>query len=237
MNTTAPLTEEALVAELMSIGEELYHHKHPFHIRMHEGSLQATEIRCWIKNRFYYQSILPIKDAIVLSKLTHSIDRRLWVKRILDQDGEQEGSGGIEAWLLLGEGAGIEPDQLLDLESVAPSVKQAVDSYVDFCHQRSWLPAVASSLTELFAPKLIAYRLDVFKKHYGWIKPAALEYFFNRLHQAPRDCNHALTLVRSNAVSCEQQQQVIEALRFKCGLLWRMLDGIESQCKAEVLLK
>lgn len=237
MKIETPLSREALFSELTGIGDEHYHHNHPFHIRMHEGSLEPQELRCWIKNRFYYQSILPIKDAIVLSKLSQAHDRRLWLQRIIDQDGDTDFSGGINAWMLLGDGAGIGREELQDLNLVNPVVKTAVDSYVEFCRDRSWLQAVASSLTELFAPKLIAYRLEVFKQYYSWIKPAALEYFFNRLKQAPRDSDHALQLVLSTATTYDQQQLVMEALHFKCSLLWTMLDGIEEQCKVEASVK
>ncbi len=237
MKVEAPLKREELLSEVMKIGDLQYHHKHPFHTRMHQGLLEPNELRCWIKNRFYYQSILPIKDAIVLSKLSQVHDRRLWVKRIIDQDGDTDSTGGINAWMLLGEGAGIPRDQLLDFNSVGIQVRSAVDSYVDFVRERCWLQAVASSLTELFAPQLITYRLDVFKKYYGWIKPSALEYFFDRLKQAPRDSDHALHLVLNTATTSDQQELVIKALHFKCNLLWKMLDGIEEQCKLEASLQ
>jgi pyrroloquinoline-quinone synthase len=232
MNIQTPLSREELFSEVTRIGALLYHHNHPFHTRMHQGSLSPDELRCWIKNRFYYQSMLPIKDAIVLSKLTQVHDRRLWVKRIIDQDGDSEFAGGIDAWILLGNGAGIKRNDLLDFNTVGTLVKSSVDSYIDFVREHCWLEAVASSLTELFAPKLIAYRLEVFQEHYGWIKPSALEYFFNRLKQAPRDSDHALELVLSTAKTCDQQELVLEALRFKCNLLWQMLDGIEEQCRS-----
>ena len=237
MNCQIPLSPNELHTELIRTGEKLYHYNHPFHARMHNGSLEPEELRCWIKNRFYYQSILPIKDAIVLSKLNQIQDRRLWVQRIIDQDGDKEGTGGIEAWILLGEGAGISRGDLLTFNSVGALVRSSVDSYVQFVREHDWLEAVASSLTELFAPKLIAYRLDIFKQHYDWIKPSALEYFFNRLKQAPRDSDHALQLVLKTATSYEQQQLVLAALRFKCNLLWQMLDGIEEQCQLKVATK
>lgn len=227
------LTESQLVSELNAIGEQLYHHKHPFHIRMHEGALTPRELKSWVRNRFYYQSILPIKDAIVVSKLPNAENRRQWLKRVIDQDGDGVSPGGIEAWIRLGEGMGVDRAEMLDVGSLNEVVKDAADSYVEFCRERSWLEAVAASLTELFAPKLIADRMEVFKEHYSWIQPQSLYYFFTRLRQAPKDSEHALRLVLANATGAREQRLVVDALRFKCRLLWRLLDGIEEDCRRE----
>ncbi|PWT99610.1 MAG: pyrroloquinoline quinone biosynthesis protein C [Candidatus Melainabacteria bacterium] len=227
------LTEKQFVDELNDIGEQLYHHKHPFHIRMHEGSLTPGQLRIWVRNRFYYQTILPIKDAIIVSKLPDSENRRQWIRRIIDQDGDGVSSGGIESWIRLGEGMAVARAEMLDVRLLGAVAKDAVDSYVDFCRERSWLEAVAASLTELFAPKLITDRMEVFKRHYAWIQPQALEYFFTRLKQAPRDSEHALRLVLANATNANEQRLVTYALRFKCRLLWRLLDGIEEDCRRE----
>ncbi len=45
----------------------------------------------------------------------------------------------------------------------------AVDAYVNFTRTRPWVEAVASSLTELFAPDLMAERLAAFERWYPWI--------------------------------------------------------------------
>lgn len=228
------LTRDELIYELNAIGDLHYHHNHPFNKRMHSGQLTRDEIRCWIKDRFYYQNALPIKDAIVASKIPYPADSEKWSQRIVDQKGNDESAGGIEAWIMLGEGAGISRSEMLDMNSIPPAAKSIVDSYVDFCREHTWLEAVASSLTELFAPRLIAYRVEVFKRHYNWINTEALEYFFNRLKQAPRDSAHALQLVITNATTIEGQNSALGALRFKCGILWKLLDEIEDQCKPKV---
>ena len=63
----------------------------------------------------------------------------------------------------------------------------SAESYVTFCKTRPWVQACASSLTELFAPKIHAQRIEAFPVHYPWIPPEALDYFKSRLVQAPRD--------------------------------------------------
>ncbi len=222
-----PWLRDQFIQRLKTSGSTFYHDHHPFHQRMHSGQLSRVEVRRWISNRFYYQKNLPIKDAIVLSKLPNREDRQLWLQRIIDHDGREGQDGGINAWLRLGEAAGIEPATMLTDSEILPGVRFAVDSYVNFCRQSSWLEAVASSLTELFAPGLIARRIEIFERHYAWIDPAGLAYFKNRLEQAPRDSDHALSLVLAHATTVQQQDDVLAALKFKCDVLWSMLDAIQ----------
>jgi len=105
-----------------------------------------------------------------------------------------------------------------------PGVRYAVDAYVNFCRSKPWVEAMAASLTELFAPPLMAARLATFEKHYPWVKPDGLRYFRGRLTQAPRDSDFALRLVLERCRTREQQEQAVAALKFKCELLWAMLD-------------
>ena len=204
-----------------------YHSKHPFHVRMHNGSLSKDELRRWIVNRFYYQRNIPIKDALILAKLPTREDRRRWIQRIIDHDGSNDHEGGIEAWLRLGEAAGIPRKNMLSDKDILPGVRFAVDAYVNFCRNEHWLMAVASSLTELFAPQLVARRIAVFEKHYQWIDPIGLDYFRHRLDQAPRDTEHALDLVLTHCNTPELQDKALSALQFKCEVLWSMLDSID----------
>ncbi|HEY9786434.1 MAG TPA: pyrroloquinoline-quinone synthase PqqC [Candidatus Obscuribacterales bacterium] len=222
------MSREEFIERLQKLGEEKYHNRHPFHVRMHEGKLSRAEMQMWILNRFYYQQNLPIKDAIIVSKLPTREGRRLWLQRILDQDGCEESPGGIDAWIGLGKAAGLTQEMMHDPALVLPGVRFAVDAYVNFCRHSPWLQAVASSLTEMFAPSLIAFRIKILKKHYSWIEYSGLEYFQTRLLQAPRDAEHALDLVLSAAESREQQLLALESVSFKCDVLWAMLDAIEQ---------
>jgi pyrroloquinoline-quinone synthase len=203
-----------------------YHDRHPFHQRMNAGLLSRAQIQGWVANRFYYQVNLPRKDANILANCPVRDIRVRWIQRIADHDGSPGTPGGIDAWLRLGEATGLAPDEMLAETRVVPGVRFAVDAYVNFCRNRPWTVAVASSLTELFAPDLMAVRLAAFERHYPWIDRAGLTYFRNRLIQAPRDSEHALEVVTEYCVTPEQRAAAVAALSFKCDVLWSMLDAI-----------
>jgi len=222
------LNEEQFVERLKHIGETKYHDKHPFHARMHEGSLSKTEMQRWIANRFYYQKCLPIKDSLVMSKLPERSDRIRWRERIVDHDGRTEDDGGILAWLRFAEAAGISRNELIEGKHFLPGVVFAVDAYVNYCRNNEWWLAVASSLTEVFAPTLVSYRIEVIERHYPWINAEGLTYFRNRLSQAPRDSQHGLSLVLSAADTYEKQDLALKAVEFKCDVLWSMVDAIQN---------
>ena len=206
-----------------------YHDAHSFHRRMNEGKLSPRQVRGWIANRFYYQQAIPRKDAAILANCPDREVRRHWIQRITDHDGTADGSiaGGIEAWLGLAEAAGLPRQELADERHVVPGVRFAVDAYVTFARTRPWVEAVASSLTELFAPDLMARRLAAFERCYPWIDPAGLAYFRARLSQAPRDSRHALAVVTQRCRTLEEQEAALAALSFKCDVLWSMLDAID----------
>jgi pyrroloquinoline-quinone synthase len=204
-----------------------YHDRHPFHRMMNEGGLSRRQLQGWVANRFYYQVNLPRKDAAILSNCPDREVRRRWIQRILDHDGTAEGEGGIETWLRLAEGVGLTREEVQDERHVVPGVRFAVDAYLTFARTRPWVEAVASSLTELFAPDLMAERLAAFERCYPWIDRRALAYFRARLTQAPRDCEHALQVVTAYCRTPEEQAAAVAALSFKCDVLWSMLDAID----------
>ncbi|MBC3191592.1 pyrroloquinoline-quinone synthase PqqC [Pseudonocardia sp. C8] len=209
-----------------------YHSTHPFHLRMNAGTLTPDQIRGWVANRFAYQEAIPVKDAAILSNCPDVAVRRRWIRRILDHDGTPDradgpATGGIEAWLRLAESCGLTREEVLDHRHVQPGVRFAVDAYVTFARTRPWVEAVASSLTELFAPDLMAERLAAFERYYTWIDPTGLQYFRNRLVQAPRDSEHALEVVVAHCRSAAEQDAAVGALSFKCDVLWTMMDAID----------
>lgn len=207
-----------------------YHGAHPFHLRMNEGALTPDQIRGWVANRFAYQEAIPVKDAAILSNCPDVGVRRRWIRRITDHDGtaaDGEHSGGIEAWLRLGEACGLTREEILDHRHLQPGVRFAVDAYVSFARTKPWVEAVASSLTELFAPDLMAQRLAAFEKYYTWIEPDGLQYFRNRLVQAPRDSEHALEVVVGHCRTAAEQDAAEAALSFKCDVLWAIMDAID----------
>lgn len=203
-----------------------YHSRHPFQVMMNEGRLSRRQIQGWVANRFYYQKNIPRKDAAILANCPAREVRRRWIRRILDQDGTADGEGGIEAWLCLGEAVGLTREEVWDERHVVPGVRFAVDAYITFARTRPWVEAVAASLTELFAPDLMAERLAAFERFYTWIDPAGLAYFRARLTQAPRDAEHALEVVTEHCRTADEQARAVAALSFKCDVLWSMLDAI-----------
>ena len=217
---------QTFTAKLRKIGSASYHNRHPFHGLMNSGKLSRKAIQVWVANRLCYQTSIPLKDAALLSNCPIREVRRIWLHRIIDHDGTQGDEGGIGAWLRLGEACGLPRRQLLAGTLIVPGVRFAVDAYVNFTRTQPWPIAVASSLTELFAPRLMAKRLEAFKRFYPWVEPHGLEYFRNRLTQAPRDSGEALTLTLEHCRTREMQEKALDALQFKCDLLWSMLDSI-----------
>jgi coenzyme PQQ biosynthesis protein C len=189
--TDTLLSEAKFVASLQAIGAERYHHKHPFHLRMHEGKLTRGQLQAWALNRYYYQSRIPIKDAVILSKTDDPDFRRAWRKRILDHDGDGTRPGGIEKWLRLVEATGLNRDEAILGKGILPASRYAVQAYIEFVFTRPLLEAVGSSLTELFSGKLIALRMDALRRYYPWLS-SGLDYFTGRLTQAPEDSEFAL---------------------------------------------
>jgi len=220
-----PLSEEELVSLFHAIGEERYHHKHPFHLLMHEGKLTRGQLQAWALNRYAYQSSIPMKDAAILSRSDDPSFRVAWRKRILDHDGDGTKPGGIEKWLHLVEATGLAREQAIRGDGILPATRYAVGAYVDFVRSRSLLEAVASSLTELFSHKLITLRVDRLREHYPWLT-SGLDYFQGRITQAPEDANFALGWVVKHAQTRDQQRLALNALRAKCDILWAMLDAL-----------
>lgn len=229
---TEPWTNAEFTAQLRDVGRRHYHDKHPFHRLMNEGQLDRQQIKLWVANRFYYQKNIPIKDAVLLSRIPVREIRRQWIQRILDHDGFGDDPGGIEKWLRLGEAVGLSRDDLAGEALLLPGTRFAVDAYVNFVASRPWIEGVASSLTELFAPELMTARLAAFEKHYLWVDPQALDYFRCRPPLATRDSDHGLALVHAYCRTRDEQVRAVAALRFKCDVLWAQLDALYHHCVA-----
>jgi pyrroloquinoline-quinone synthase len=223
---SALLPADALEAQLRQIGQTRYHHLHPFHRLLHDGKLNRGQVQAWALNRYYYQSQIPVKDALLLARLPTAALRREWRRRLEDQDGRDQAPGGGARWLKLAEGVGLDPQMVQRAEAILPATRFAVDAYVNFVRDRTVLEAVASSLTELFAPTIIAERVSGMLAHYAWVTPDTLAYFTPRLKQATLDSDFALSFVKEHADTPERQQQVLAAMRFKCDVLWAQLDAL-----------
>jgi pyrroloquinoline-quinone synthase len=221
----ALLSADELRQALRKVGSERYHHRHPFHLLMHEGKLSGGQLQAWALNRYFYQSAIPVKDAIILSRSDDAEFRRAWRKRIVDHDGDGNARGGIEKWLKLAEATGLDAKRVRSKQEILPATVYAVNEYLNIVRTRPLFEAVASSLTELFSRDLIALRMDRMRQHYPWLA-GGLAYFEARLEQAPEDAAFAFEYVSTHAKSRAEQERVIQSLRDKCDILWAQLDAL-----------
>ncbi|GLS22368.1 pyrroloquinoline-quinone synthase [Labrys miyagiensis] len=220
------LSPSELETALRDIGGRRYHSLHPFHGMLHGGKLNRDQVRAWALNRYYYQAMIPVKDAMILTRMNDASLRRIWRQRIVDHDGTSEGDGGLERWLQLTDSLGFPRDYVISNAGLLPATRFAVEAYVNFVRDRPLLEAIASSLTELFSPNIISERVAGMLKSYDFVSRETLAYFDGRLSQASRDADFALEYVKHNATTPQLQQSVLDALTFKCDVLWSLLDAI-----------
>ena len=225
MSATTPWTHDEFEAQLREKGAA-YHIYHPFNVMLNSGKASPEQIRGWVANRFYYQIIIPQKDAAIMSNCPDREMRREWIQRIIDHDGRDDDAGGIEAWIRLGEAVGLQREEIVDLRHVLPAVRFGCDAYLNFCRQRPWQESVCSSLTELFAPTIHKQRLATWPEHYPWIETEGLQYFRNRVTQARRDVEQGLAVTLNYFNTRPLQERALEILKFKLDILWTMNDAM-----------
>lgn len=217
---------DELEAALRDIGARRYHRLHPFHHLLHSGQCTKGQVQAWALNRYYYQAMIPIKDASLIARCEDSAIRREWRSRLVDHDGDADGEGGIARWLKLTDGLGLDRDYVISLQGLLPGTRFAVEAYVRFVREKTLLEAIASSLTELFSPVIISERMDGMLANYDFVTCETLSYFDKRPPQAARDSDFALDYVKRHARTPDTQAQVLAALEFKCSVLWAMLDAL-----------
>lgn len=218
------LPRAEFVERLRSEGRQRYHDAHRYHQLMHEGKLTREQLQQWVLNRYYYQTRIPIKDALILSKSEDPAFRRLWIHRLRDHDGDTEGEGGLSLWLRLAEGVGLDRQEVAGCGAVLPGVRFACDAYVEFVRHSSLLEAVASSLTEFFAPDIMSKRILAWERHYPWVSADMLGYFRARVTRARLDAEEAVDFVVRHASSPALQELCVAALIRKTEILWHLLD-------------
>lgn len=224
----APLDRAQFEAELRRVAAEGYYDKHPFHGLLHSGALNKGQVQAWALNRYCFQANVPRKDAILISRSTDREFRREWTLRLLDHDGFGNDEGGIARWLRLTDGLGLERAYVESQKGALPKTLSIVDSYLEFSAVQPYTAVVATTLTELFSPKLHRDRLSGMLSSYDFIDSATLTYFKQRLTHAPRDASFALEYVLANAATRAAQNDCMEAVRFKCEMLWSLLDALHA---------
>jgi pyrroloquinoline-quinone synthase len=225
VSEATPRARADFVEWLRREGASRYHDNHRYHVLMHEGKLTKAQLQQWVLNRYYYQTRIPIKDAIILSKSEDPGFRRMWIRRIQDHDGAAEGEGGLDMWLRLADGVGLDRADVASCRTVLPGVRFACDAYVELVRERSLVEAVASSLTEFFAPDLMSRRILAWEQHYPWVRSEMLAYFRSRVPRARRDSEEAIEFVVSQATTHALQERCVAALVRKTEILWALLDA------------
>src|SRR5262252_7467338 len=220
------MTAQEFEAQLRDIGARRYHRLHPFHALLHGGKCSKGQVQAWALNRYYYQAMIPIKDASLIARCLDPALRREWRSRLVDHDGAAEGEGGIARWLRLTDALGLDREYVASLKGLLPATRFAVDAYVHFVREKPLVEAVASSLTELFSPTIIGERVAGMLAHYDFVTRETLAYFDKRPPLAKRDSDFALDYVRHHATTPQTQAAVMAALEFKCDVLWAMLDAL-----------
>jgi coenzyme PQQ biosynthesis protein C len=220
------LSGDELEARLRDIGARRYHRLHPFHDLLHGGKCTKGQVQAWALNRYFYQAMIPIKDASLIARCDDPAMRRAWRSRLVDHDGERDGDGGIARWLKLTDGLGLDREYVTSLAGLLPGTRFAVEAYVRFVREKTLLEAIASSLTEMFSPQIIGERVEGMLRSYDFVSAETLAYFAERPPQAARDADFALDYVKRNARTPAEQQAVLAALEFKCDVLWAMLDAL-----------
>ena len=225
--TLTPWTPEEFEAQIRAVGPVRYHDLHPFHKLLHGGKLNKGQVAAWALNRYCYQEAIPRKDAAFMSR-THDRElRREWLHRIHDHDGlPPEELGGIERWLKLTDCLGLDRDYVTSMRGALPATRFAVEAYVRFVVEQPLVVAAASSLTELFAPSIHRERIAGMLTNYAFVNDEVMAYFKRRLSQAPRDAMFALQFVKDNARTRAEQEACVDAVRFKCDVLWAQLDAL-----------
>jgi len=220
------MTHEDFEAAIRAVGAERYHDKHVFHQMLHGGKLNKGQVQAWALNRYCYQEAVPRKDAALMARTDDRALRREWIHRIHDHDGLEQEEGGIERWLVLTDGLGLDRGLVMAKKAALPATRFAVEAYVRFVTEQPLVVAVASSLTELFAPKIHRERIAGMLENYDFIGEDVMAYFRRRLTQAPRDADFALDYIKKNARTREEQEACVDAVRFKCNVLWAQLDAL-----------
>ena len=167
---------------------------HPFHELLHGGKLNKGQVQAWAFNRYCYQSAVPRKDAALISRCHDRELRREWLHRIMDHDGYGEEEGGIERWLVLTDGLGLDRDYVISQEGRAARDEIRRRGLCEFrAREDAGGGGGVFSLTELFAPRIhkraspACWRITISSTRRDGL-------FQRRLTQAPNDAEFALNM-------------------------------------------
>ncbi len=200
--------------------------QHPFYRKLRDGSLHQTQLHVWLANEWYFQQNLPLKDAAILSNCEDAGFRRIWTRRLLDQDGGETGSGAVEHWARLANSMGLDTETLQEMTLVTPGVRFAVDTYINFARRAPWTEAVCASLGELSNAETINALFATLEQHYGKPDARATEFFTERAASQRKDWDAAMEAICDYFKTREDQEYALDILQFKHDILWTCLDSV-----------
>jgi pyrroloquinoline-quinone synthase len=215
------MSDSELAMMLRAEAKARFYDRHPLHAALDQGRLTRDQLRGWAANTYYYQTRLPLIDALIVAKSEDREFRRAWIKRVHDHDDE---GGALVLWQRLGEAIGLSRSELAEHELVLPNVQEACDEYVEYIAQAPLLAAVAASLTDQLEPPMLQRRIEAFQVHYAWVPNGALQCFRRRISRAKEDGAAALTFVLGLATKPALEEVCFEGIGKKTELLSRLLD-------------
>ena len=222
------LAPDELVARLRAEGVRRYHDQHPFHQRMHAGKLSRAELQTWTLNRYYYQTRIPIKDAIIVSKSEDPAFRRAWIRRIHDHDGDAPDTGGLAQWLRLAEAVGLDRRRGGELPARAAGralrlrrLRRALPGEPAGRGGRVVADRDVRARFDVEADRGLGRALSLGRRRGARLLPRA------RAARA-RDGEEALAFVVANATTRALQEDCVAALVRKTEILWHLVDCVEA---------
>ena len=197
------LPPDEFVARLRDEGTRRYHDQHPFHQLMHAGKLTRDELAGLDAEPLLLpdanpdqgrdhplevggsrRSGAPGSAASTTTTATRSRRRRAGAVAAARRGGRP------------GSRRGGELPRACCRACASPATATSARAA-----RAPLVVAVASSLTEMFAPDLMSARIAAWEKHYPWVGSEALAYFRARVPRARRDGEEALAFVVANATS------------------------------------
>jgi coenzyme PQQ biosynthesis protein C len=222
-------TPDELEAALRDIGARRYHRLHPFHKLLHGGKCTKGQVQAWALNRYYYQSMIPIKDASLIARCEDSAIRREWRSRLVDHDGEGADDGGIARWLRLTDGLGLDRNYVTSLRGLLPATRFAVDAYVrPFVREKTWLEAIASSLTGVVFAADHQRAGRGMLASYPFVTARRWPISTSDRPQAARDSDFARRILQVECPHCRTRAPQVLAARWNSSAAcwWAMCDAL-----------
>ena len=197
---------------------------------MHEGALSREELQTWVRNRYYYQTRIPLKDGLILAKSGDPAFRRDWIAAHPRPRRRAPGRGRPRAVARPRRGRRpatarrVERCEACCPACARPATTTCASSRAATCWSGGGVAHRAvRGRPHGRAPRRLRAALSLGGR-------AGLRYFRSRTSQAPRDARFGLRLgAGARRSGDDQQQRCVAALEQKCEILWRLLDAVQTR--------